>query len=180
MVFGGWTVDRNTAVYCSLDDNPNGVSMADLYLGETVSAGGRFCDQGEFGVPFKHELKLAGNLPLPYGLDFAAAMQSYSGLDRTITWTPPAGIFPGGRTNTETLILTPKGTTSYPRYNQLDVNIKKTFRSGQKTFTLQADVFNVLNSNAIMATNNAIGANLGFVNEIQIGRLPRLAFKMKF
>jgi hypothetical protein len=168
------------ANYCALDDNPNGVSIADLYLGETVSAGGRFCDQGKFGVPFMHEIKLAGNVPLPYGLDFAAALQSYSGLDRTITWTPPASLFPGGRTNAETIVLTPKGAASYPRYNQLDVNLKKTFRAGQKTFTLQGDVFNVFNSNTIMATNNAIGANLGFVNEIQIGRLPRIAFQMKF
>jgi hypothetical protein len=180
MVFGGWTMDRNVARYCALDDNPNGASIADLYLGETVSAGGRFCDQGAFGVPFKHELKLAGNVPLPYGFDFAAALQSYSGLDRTITWTPAASLFPGGRTNAETIVLTPKGAISYPRYNQLDVNFKKIFRSGQKTFTLQADVFNVMNSNTIMATNNAIGSNLGFVNEIQIGRTPRIAFQMKF
>ena len=131
-------------------------------------------------MPFKHEIKLAGNLPLPYGLGFAAALQSYSGLDRTITWTPAASLFPGGRTNAETIILTPKGAISYPRYNQLDVNFKKTFRSGQKTFTVQADVFNVLNSNTIMGANNAIGSNLGFVNEIQIGRLPRIAFQMKF
>jgi hypothetical protein len=180
IVFGGWTMDRNVAVYCTLDDNPNGVSTADLYLGEAIHNGGRFCDQRNLDVPFKHEIKLAGNLPLPYGLDFAAALQSYSGLERTITWTPPPAIFPGGRTNPETIILTPKGATSYPRYNQLDVNLKKTFRSGQKTFTVQADVFNVLNSNTIMGTNNAIGANLGFVNEIQIGRLPRIAFQMKF
>jgi hypothetical protein len=101
-------------------------------------------------------------------------------MDRTITWQPPPGLFPGGRTNAETIILTPKGATSYPRYNQLDINLKKTFRSRQKTFTAQIDVFNVLNSNAIMGTNNAIGPNLGFVNEIQIGRLPRIAFQMKF
>jgi hypothetical protein len=173
-------VDRNVAVYCTLDDNPNGVSTADLYLGETISNGGRFCDQRKFGVPFKHEFKLAGNLPLPYGFDFAAALQSYSGMDRAITWTPPPALFPGGRTNAETIILTPKGATSYPRYNQLDVNVKKTWRARQKTFTAQIDVFNVLNSNSIMGTNNAIGSNLGFVNEIQIGRLPRIAFQMKF
>jgi hypothetical protein len=179
-LFGGWTFDRNVAVYCTSDDNPNGTSVADLYLGERVDQGGRFCDQGAFGVPFKHEFKLAGNLPLPYGLDMAAALQSYSGLERTITWTPPASVFPGGRTNAETIILNPKGTASHPRYNQLDLNIKKAFRSGSKTFTVQADVFNVFNSNVIMGTNDAIGANLGFVNEIQIGRLPRIAFQMRF
>jgi hypothetical protein len=180
MVFGGWTIDRNVATYCTLNDDPNGVLTADKYLGEAVDNGGRFCDQSQFGIPFKHELKLAGNLPLPYGLDAAAVLQSYSGLARTITWTPGPGLFPGGRTNSETVILNEPGSLSQPRYNQLDVNIKKTFRSGQKTFTLQADVFNVLNSNTVLTTTDAIGASLGQVNSIQLARLPRIAFQMKF
>ena len=88
--------------------------------------------------------------------------------------------FPGGRTNSETLILNEPGTLYYPRYNQLDLNIKKNFRSGQKVFTFQVDCFNVLNSNSIITQNNAIGSNLGQVNSIQLGRLPRIAFQMKF
>jgi hypothetical protein len=179
-LFGGWTADRNVSVYCTLNDDPNGTSMSDKYLAEAVDAGGRFCDQRRFGVPLKHEIKVAGNLPLPYGLDMAAALQSYSGLFRTITWTPAATLFPGGRTNSETVILNAPGTLHQPRYNQLDVNIKKAFRSGQKTFTIQADCFNVLNSNAMLTTNNAIGASLGNVTSIQLARLPRIAFQMKF
>ena len=77
-------------------------------------------------------------------------------------------------------MLTPPGSLYYPRYNQLDLNIKKSFRSGSKTFTLQADYFNVLNSNTILTANNAIGSSLGQVNSIQLGRLPRIAFQMKF
>jgi hypothetical protein len=47
-------------------------------------------------------------------------------------------------------------------------------------FTLQADYFNVLNSNSILTMNNAIGATLGQVNSIQLARTPRIAFQMKF
>ena len=142
--------------------------------------GGPFCDQGKFGMPFKHEFKLAGNLPLVYGFDMAAALQSYTGLSRVITWSPAATLFPGGRTNAETIVLNEPGSLYYPRYNQLDLNFKRNFRSGQKVFTLQADFFNVLNSNAILTINNAIGAALGQVNSIQLGRTPRIAFQMKF
>jgi hypothetical protein len=41
-------------------------------------------------------------------------------------------------------------------------------------------VFNVLNSNAVWTTNDAIGASLGQVQSIQPGRMPRIAFQMKF
>jgi hypothetical protein len=180
-VFGGWTADRNISVFCAASYDPNGVTTTDKYLGETVANGGRFCDQRQFKMPFKQEFKLAGNLPLLYGFDMGAALQSYSGLARVITWTPAAALFPGGaRTNSETIILNAPGSLYYPRYNQLDVNIKKSFRSGSKTFTVQADVFNVLNSNTILTANNAIGSSLGQVNSIQLGRLPRIAFQMKF
>ena len=179
-VFGGWTIDRNISNLCETNDDPNGVSTTDKYLGETVSNGGRFCDQGQFKMPFKQEFKIAGNLPLTWGFDMGAAFQSYSGLARVITYTPAAALFPGGRTNSETLLLNEPGSLYYPRYSQLDLNIKKSFRSGNKTFTLQADCFNVLNSNTILTQNNAIGASLGQVNSIQLARLPRIAFQMKF
>jgi hypothetical protein len=123
---------------------------------------------------------MAGNLPLVFGVDMGAALQSYTGLSRVITWTPANTLFPGGRTNAETIVLNKPGSLYYPRYTQLDLNVKKNFRSGQKMFTLQVDCFNVLNSNSILTMNNTIGASLGQVNSIQLGRTPRLAFQMKF
>jgi len=58
--------------------------------------------------------------------------------------------------------------------------VKKNFRSGRKTFSLQADIFNVTNSSSILTTTNSIGSSLGQVNSILYGRLPRLVFQMKF
>ena len=116
---------------------------------------------------------------MPYGLDFVRPCRATAGY-RGITWTPAPTLFPGGRTNAETFILNAPGSLSQPRYTQLDVNIKKTWRSGSKTFTLQADYFNVLNGNAILTTNNAIGSSLGQVQSIQLARMPRIAFQMKF
>ena len=145
-----------------------------------VSNGGRFCDQRQFRVPFTHEFKLAGNYPLPYGIDVGAVWQSYAGTARTITWQPAASLFPGGRTNTETIILNEPGSLYYPRYNQLDVNFKKNFRAGRKTISGQVDLFNALNGNAIFARQNRVGNSLGEVPTILQGRLMRLAFQMKF
>ena len=85
----------------------------------------------------------------------------------------------GGSTRKRS-ILTKPGAVYYPRYNQLDLNLKKTFRVGRKLFSGQIDFFNALNGNAIFGQNNAIGASLGQVTSILQGRMMRLGFQMKF
>jgi hypothetical protein len=90
-------------------------------------------------------------------------------------------VFPGtNRTNSETIVLSTPGSVYQPRYNQVDVNFKKNFRHGTKVFTGQVDVFNVTNSSTILTTNNSIGSSLGRVNSILKGRIPRVAFQVKF
>jgi hypothetical protein len=178
--FGSWNTERNVSVFCSSDDNPNGPGLADQYQGELVSNGGRFCDQRQFNMPFRQELKLAGNYTLPYQVGIGAVWISYPGRERVITYTVPANLFPGGRTNTETIILTQPGSLYYPRYTQLDVNFKKTFRVGSKTITGQVDLFNALNSNTIWSQTNTVGASLGVITQTLQGRTPRVGFTMKF
>ena len=149
-VFGGWTMEKNLSVFCTSDDDPNGVTASDLYLGDTVDSGGRFCDMRNFSVPFLHQFKLSGSYTLPFAVDFGAVFQGYPGQARVITWQPAAGLFPGGsRTNSETIILTKPGALYQPRYNQLDINFRKNFRYGAKRFSMQVDLFNVLNGNVI-------------------------------
>jgi len=113
-------------------------------------------------------------------LDVGVVLQSYAGLARTIIYQPGAGLFPSGRTNTESIILNKPGSLYYPRYNQLDLNFKKNFRFGPKTFSGQIDFFNLLNGNAIFARQDTVGNSLGDVTTILQGRLTRIAFQMKF
>jgi hypothetical protein len=179
-LFGSWTVERNISNFCANDDNPNGVLTADRYTGANVSAGGAFCDQGAFDMPFRHEFKMAGTVPVRWGIDMGAVLQSYAGGERVITWAPAGGVFPGGRTRTETIMVNEPGSLYYPRYNQLDFNVKKTFRAGRKTFSGQVDWFNLLNGNAIFTQVSTVGSSLGQIQTILQGRLTRLAFQMKW
>jgi len=180
-VIGSWTMERNISVFCANDDNPNGVSTGDRYTGATVTAGGPYCDQNATTMPFTHEFKAAGNYPFPYGVEVGAVLQSYAGSARTITWQPAASLYPGGiRNKQETVFLHGPGDLYYPRYNQLDVNFKKNFRHGRKSYSGQLDVFNALNGNAVFGRNNAIGTSLGQVTSVLQGRVYRLAFQMRF
>jgi hypothetical protein len=181
--FGSWTVEKNLSNFCANDDNPNGVLTADRYTGANVAAGGAFCDQAAFDMPFRHEFKMAGTMPVRWGIDLGAVLQSYAGGERVITWVPPVGVFTAagqGRTRSETVVLNEPGSLYYPRYNQVDFNVKKTFRAGRKTFSGQIDWFNLLNGNAIFTRNSQVGASLGQIQTILQGRLTRLAFQMKW
>jgi hypothetical protein len=60
------------------------------------------------------------------------------------------------------------------------VNVKKNFRFGRKVLSGQFGVFNILNSNTIWSTNNAIGASLGQMQSIQPGRMPRVVLQMRW
>jgi hypothetical protein len=151
-----------------------------MYQGEQVSNGGRFCDQRNFDMPFRHEFKLTGNTTLPYDIGFGAVWMSFPGRERVITYTVPANLFPGGRTNLETIILNEPGSVYYPRYNQLDINFRKTFRFGSKTLTGQVDLFNVLNGSAIWTQINTVGSSLGVITETLQGRTPRIGLTFKF
>jgi hypothetical protein len=160
-VFGSWTAERNTSVFCESDDNPNGPTTNDLYQGRPVSQGGRFCDQRNFGLPFIHEFKLAGNYAIPrIGIDFGAVLQSYAGLERVITWQPGANLYPGGqRTQAQTIVMNEPGSLYNERWDQLD---------------------NVFNNNSIRTLTDSVGANLGQVTAIMPGRFPRIGYQFKF
>jgi hypothetical protein len=181
-LFGSWTSEHNISVFCDNQNDPNGTSTNDLYSGATVGAGGRFCDQRVFHVPFRNEFKLAGDYPIPsVGIDVGFVIQSFPGADRVITWQPLATLFPGAaRTNQETIVLSKPGTLFQPRWNQLDVNFKKNIRYGKNTLTFEVEYFNVLNGNAVWNTNDTIGSSLGQVTRILPGRIPRLALQYKW
>jgi hypothetical protein len=187
MLFGSWTAEHTLQRWCDNDDDPNGPTTTGQFnptsatTGVDAPLGGRYCDQSQFGFPFLHEFKFAGNFTLPYGIDFGAIMQSYGGQERIITWTPEAARFPNGqRTQAQTFILNEPGTIFYDRWNQLDINIKKNIRHNNHVLTFQIDIFNVLNENAIRGANNVVGGSLGNATTIMLGRFPRLAMNYKF
>jgi hypothetical protein len=180
MMFGSWTAEKNVSVFCENNDNPNGPPTGDLYQGRNVARGGRFCDQRNFDMPFQHEFKLAGNYTLPLGVDIGAVMQSFGGLERVVTWAVTPALFPGGQTQSQTIILTEPGALFGERWDQLDVNFKKNFRYGNRVHTLQFDVFNVFNNNSIRTMNDSVGNSLGQVTAIMPGRFPRLAYQFKW
>jgi hypothetical protein len=87
-VFGGATTEQTLAVMCDEPSNPNNL----LY-----------CDQRKSGIPYTTSFKIAGNYPLPWGIQLSAALQAMAGqpqgtapltgsVQNTATSTTPTGI----------------------------------------------------------------------------------------
>jgi hypothetical protein len=165
-IFGGFAFERQLDTNCTAPDNPN-------YL--------LFCDDRQNDVPFSVQFKIAGNYPLPYGIQLSGSFQSNQS---------PSGTF--GTTNaniaTAQYMAITRGTTRYPancpapcpagavilpatfqpatisvpltsatayfleRINQLDLKVQKNFTVSRFTVSPQLEVFNLNNSAAMIST----------------------------
>jgi hypothetical protein len=190
-LFGGTATQQNLTVLCDEPDNPN----LD-----------RFCDQRETGVPYLTQMKLAATYPLPFGIVVGGTFQSYPGAliggtttqASGTTWliTPTTryaanclgGCTPNGLvmpTLTEASLivpLRPLGTEYLDRLNQLDVRGSKVFQLGRYRLEAQMEVFNVMNSDAILTvrgTNFGTAAYQQAASTIQ-GRIIRFGAQMKW
>lgn len=172
-MFAGASWDRQIRVECDVAD-PNLL---------------RFCDQREFGMPYKTMFKLAGTYPLPYAFEIAGSFQSYPGgsqdvdnnehwLDVNYNVTP--AILPGLVQSSVTVPLIQPGTKLLPRLNQLDVRFARVFRVGGVALRGQFDIYNATNSNSILAVGETYGPALDGVNQILPGRIFGVSTRVDF
>jgi hypothetical protein len=199
-VFGGWSNDRLITVACDQYD-PNKLRYCD-------QTGKTFQEYGKTSKPpFRNDFKLSGNYPLPWNFEVSGVFLSFAGKGNSYTaqdpslgvyWSVPASAFPNGqrtRVVTSAPILLNAGSQTQapgvnliqpntkfePRWNQLDLSFKRTFRfAGGKELQGQAAVFNVMNGSAVLQEVQVFGPSLGQPQNFLQGRLLRLALLMNF
>ena len=76
--------------------------------------------------------------------------------------------------------LVAPNTKFEPRWNQLDLSVKRTFRFSRKEVQGQLAVFNVLNANTVLQEVQSFGSSLGQPQNVLQGRLMRLAVLINF
>jgi hypothetical protein len=182
LVFGGWSLERTVDVDCAMN-TPNSSSTTNSP--NTL----RFCDQSgktnqslgaNADIPYQNGFKVNGNVPLWYGVEVSASLQSYPGtikqtsgglnwaITRGTTRYPNdcavAGCVPGAivlpaRFASDpaiTLQLASPGTRYEPHYSQLDFGVRRTFKIRGVTAQAQVDLFNATNSGAILSEGTAL------------------------
>jgi hypothetical protein len=163
-MFGGWSADRLIRVECAGSD-PNTF---------------RYCDQTQYGIPFRSDFKFAGSHPLPWNFQLGATLQSYAGQPSAVNWAVPASVFPGGRTQPVTVNLIPPGSRYLKRWNELDLTLRRVIKVGRFRVDGALDIFNSLNSNVVLQQNENLGSALGRPQAVLQGRLLRLSSQIKF
>jgi hypothetical protein len=140
----------------------------------------RFCDEGEFDIPFDKNFKLAGSYPLPWGISASAVFQSVPGLPRRITYVVSRAQVPNLTVSSVTVPLTQPGEEYLPRLNQLDVKVLKNIRYRGLRMRPELGIFNLTNTATVQAQNNSFGPNLDRVQAIVDGRVIRLGLQVDF
>lgn len=172
-VFAGASWDRQIRIECDQAD-PNNL---------------RFCDQSEFGMPYRTMVKIAGMYPLPYGFEFSGSLQSYPGGSQQVDDNEPwldvdynvtRSILPALVQSSVTIPLIQPGTKYLPRMNQLDVRFSRVFKVSRVRLRGQFDVFNATNSSSILDVGETFGPALDRVNQILPGRIFGVSMRVDF
>ena len=171
--YGAWTFDRTVNVSCDSTDNPNTLRFCD-------DSGNARLGEPAIHQPYRHEFKFGGNLPIAYGFEASAAIQSYAGAAKNVTWTltpgttrfpsdcTVAGCVPGAIVMTSryagdagvTLTLLPPGERFLPRNTQLDFGVKRTFKLPRdRRIQGEFNIYNLTNNNAVLTELQVLGSN---------------------
>jgi hypothetical protein len=146
----------------------------------------RSCDTN---TGFRPDLKFSGSYQLPWGLMMAATYQNASGPSITASWAATnAAIAPGlgrnlsaGATATKTVSLVQPDSLYGDRLHQIDVRFSKRFavRSGAR-FAINADLYNVTNSNWIFRYTSNFGPNFLRPAQVLSPRLFKISGQFDF
>jgi hypothetical protein len=119
----------------------------------------RFCEQT---FPFRPDLKLLGSHTLPWNVVVSGTYQFTRGPNILATWAVPNALIApslgrnlaAGATATKTVSLIEPGTVYGENLNQLDLRLSKRVSAGRYRVRVDADLYNVFNSNWPFTLNN--------------------------
>jgi hypothetical protein len=147
--------------------------------------------------PMLAQLKLLGSLTFPHEIQFAATFQSipitgyagsfgvaasYVATNAHVAPTLGRNLAAGANGTVAVNVIEP-GTMLPDRTNQMDVRVTRTFSLGRARLRGMLDLYNVLNSNAVLTWNNTYGTNGAawlVPQQILQGRLVKLAASLDF
>ena len=124
--------------------------------------------------------------PLPWwGITAAATLQNRPGPQILATYTVTNTLVQnlGRNLNTgsaSTGLIAP-GTLYGDRFTQIDVRFGKNFRfAGNRRVSASVDLYNLMNSSAILTVNNTVGPNWRTPTSILQGRLIKFGAQLDF
>jgi len=162
-------------------ENPNGRTHGGRPF---FAAGGPFCDQSQYDVPFDKTFKLSGAYPLPGPGNFmvSAVYQSVPGDIRTFTGVVTRrNIFQANIPSGYFLIPFSKPGEEYlDRHNQLDIKISGRINAGGAEILPELGIYNAMNVDTVLVRGNIFGGSFDKISAIIDGRVVRLGARLTF
>ena len=171
--FGGLTVDRSVENRCQ--------PFAGAFADASNPNAAQLCDEGEFDIPFRAQVKVGGTYQLPYEFLVSGTFQSNPSPLSNISYTFTRQATPGLTQASVTALLIEPGSYELPRHNQLDLRLSRSFRmGGARRMSLQMDVFNVLNARTPDSVSTTAGPNLGLPTQVLQARFVAFGAQLHF
>jgi hypothetical protein len=186
---GGTSTGQNVADACAVRASlPElNVGIGGGLVGSTVSSTSPYCHVA-YGV--LTQLRGLGAYTIPkIDLQVSGVFQSKPGALLSGNYAVPASVvaqslgrLPSGNVTSVTINLVEPGSMYGDRLNQLDFRAAKILRFGRSRTTVGVDLYNVLNSSAILTYNNVFvpGGPWLQPNSVLTGRLARISAQFDF
>jgi hypothetical protein len=138
-------------------------------------------------VPYQSRIKINGSYTLPFDIQLAAVAQSNPGANYGANRAfPLSAIQPslgrplsGGLTSVVLPLVEPLSVFG-PRINQLDLRGTKILRFGVRQLQINADVYNLFNSNTPVTLFGTYNARWGEPTQVLDGRLVKFSAQIDF
>jgi hypothetical protein len=137
--------------------------------------------------PLQTQVKLEGAYPLPWASHVSVAFQSIPGRQITASYAVTNGLIApslgrnlSGNASTATVQLIAPGTLFGDRLNQLDIRLSKEIQYGHARLQPQVNVYNALNSGAILGYNNTFGPKWQDPTAREVGRMLKFGLQLDF
>jgi len=167
MIMGGFTAGRNRGnIRGSGTDlnNPNSLINA----------------IGAVGYDVPYQFNMAGSWVLPLAIQVSGSLRAAAGQPTRRVYTVTRSVVPNLTQVNQSVDLLESGELRLDGNKLLDLRIAKVFRISGARLEAIADIYNVLNSNAVIGEVTTIGSSLGRPSGIIEGRLLRLGIQMTF
>lgn len=197
MVSGGASIGHEVTDICEVADKVSvtyaavaGVTastagtLAPTY-GSTGAAGTPSTLYCRVAPPYQPDVKGLVSYPLPWwGITASATMQNRPGPQILATYNVTSALTQNlGRnlaTGSATTGLIAPGTMYGDRFTQVDVRVGKNVRIGKARIAASLDVYNLMNSSAVLTQNNTVGPLWRSPTNILQGRLIKFGAQFDF
>jgi hypothetical protein len=134
---------------------------------------------GAIGMDTPVVIKASGIYEFPYGMMLSGNLQHYAGAPENTTVQVSRNTVTLTQVS-QSILVEPRGTTRLPRLTLVDLNVRKLFRTNQRSIEPVFELHNLFNVATIQSRNTTLGPAYGRASNISRGRLLKFGLNVKF